>query len=217
MLYVVATPIGNLKDIGLRAIEVLKSVDIIACEDTRHSRILLKTYGITTATTSFFQHNQQRKGQFLLDLLKEGKSVALISDAGTPGILDPGYHLIQLAIAHRIGITVIPGPTALINALVVSGRPAHRFLFEGFLPVRSLARRNRLEELARLGYTAVIYESSHRILATLADIHAVFADRPIVCCRELTKKFEETLRGPAQEILGRLQTGKARGEFVIVL
>ena len=133
MLYIVSTPIGNLKDITLRAIEVLKSVDLVACEDTRHSRILLDEYGIQTPTTSYYQHNRLTKGEYLLGLLKEGKDVAIISDAGTPGILDPGYNLINMAIENNIAITAIPGPAAFIDALVLSGKPAHRFLFEGFL------------------------------------------------------------------------------------
>ncbi|MBI5145436.1 MAG: 16S rRNA (cytidine(1402)-2'-O)-methyltransferase, partial [Candidatus Omnitrophica bacterium] len=149
MLYIVATPIGNLKDITLRAVEVLKSVDLIACEDTRHTKILLDHYGIKTPTTSFFQHNRFVKGEYLLGLLKEDRNIALISDAGTPGILDPGYNLINLAIKNNVRITVIPGPTAFINALVLSGKPAHEFIFAGFLPNRSQARQNRLKKLAQ--------------------------------------------------------------------
>lgn len=217
MLYIVATPIGNLKDITLRAIEVLKSVDLIACEDTRHSKILLKHYAINTPTTSFFQHNRFVKGEYLLGLLKQSKSIALVSDAGTPGILDPGYNLINLAIKHNIKITAIPGPTAFVNALVLSGKPAHRFLFEGFLPSRSLARKNRLQEFSKLKCTLVFYESSHRILATLEDIREVFGDKEIVVGRELTKKFEEIKRGSAQEISAALKTQNVRGEFVVVL
>ena len=181
MLYIVATPIGNLKDISLRAIEVLKSVDLIACEDTRHSKILLSHYGITTPTTSYFQHNRLTKGEYLLRLLKEGKSIALVSDAGTPGILDPGYNMINLAVKNNIEITVIPGPTAFINALVLSGKPTHSFIFAGFLPNKPLARRNRLKELALLKHTLVFYESCHRILATLGDIQDIFGDKEIAC------------------------------------
>jgi len=217
MLYIVATPIGNLKDITLRAVEVLKSVDLIACEDTRHTKVLLNHYGIQTPTTSYFQHNKITKGQYLIQLFKEGKSVALVSDAGTPGILDPGYHIINLAIKNNIGITLIPGPTAFINALVLSGKPAHKFIFEGFLPRGPLARQNRLRELFRLNYTAVFYESCHRILKTLQDIQDILGDREIVCARELTKKFEEIKRGSAKNILEELKAQKPRGEFVIVI
>ena len=217
MLYIVATPIGNLKDITLRALEVLKSVDLIACEDTRHTKILLGHYGISTPTTSFFQHNQITKGRYLIGLLKQGKSVALVSDAGTPGILDPGYHIINLAIQNQIPITAIPGPTALINALVLSGKPSHQFIFAGFLPPRALARKNRLKQLAQVKYTLVFYESCHRILATLEDIQEVFGDREIVCLRELTKKFEEIKRGSPKAVLESLKRQKPRGEFVVVI
>ena len=143
MLYIVATPIGNLKDITLRAIEVLKSVDLIACEDTRHTKILLDHYSIKTSTTSFFQHNRFTKGEYLLKLLQQNKNIALVSDAGTPGILDPGYNLINLAITNNIPMTFIPGPTAFINALVLSGKPTHRFIFEGFLPAKAQAQIGR--------------------------------------------------------------------------
>jgi len=217
MLYIVATPIGNLKDISLRAIEVLKSVDLIACEDTRHTKVLLNHYGIQTPTTSYFQHNKITKGEYLNRLLKEGKSIALVSDAGTPGILDPGYHIINLAIKNNIGVTLIPGPTAFINALVLSGKPAHKFIFAGFLPRGSIARQNRLKEISGLNYTAVFYESCHRILKTLQDIQDILGDREIVVLRELTKKFEEIKRGSAKDILEDFKQQKPRGEFVIVL
>lgn len=217
MLYIVATPIGNLKDISLRAIEVLQSVDLIACEDTRHTKILLGHYSIKTPTTSFFQHNRITKAQYLLRLLKEGKSIALVSDAGTPGILDPGYNIINLAIKNNIEITVIPGPAALINALVLSGKPAHQFIFEGFLPNRPMSRRNRLTALAKLKHTVIFYESCHRIQDTLGDIQAVFGDKEIVCLRELTKKFEEIRRGSAKELSEHFSAQKPRGEFVVVI
>jgi 16S rRNA (cytidine1402-2'-O)-methyltransferase len=217
MLYIVATPIGNLKDITLRAIEVLKSVDLIACEDTRHTKILLEHYNINTPTTSFFQHNQITKGQYLLKLLKEGKSIALVSDAGSPGILDPGYQIINLAIKNKIEITFIPGATAFINALVLSGKPAHNFIFEGFLPVRRQARQNRLRQLSKLKHTIVFYESCHRILATLEDIQSIFGEKEIVVARELTKKFEELKRGRPEDIVREVKEQKLRGEFTIVI
>jgi 16S rRNA (cytidine1402-2'-O)-methyltransferase len=217
MLYIVATPIGNLKDITYRAVEVLQSVDLIACEDTRHTKILLEHYGIKTLTTSFFQQNRFVKGDYLLGLLKEGKDVALVSDAGCPGILDPGYNLINLAITNSIPMTFIPGPTAFVNALVLSGKPAHRFIFEGFLPAKQISRQNRLKELSQLDYTIVFYESCHRIFKTLEDIQKVFGEKQIVCSRELTKKFEEVIRAKPQEIVSHLKTHSSKGEFVIVI
>lgn len=217
MLYIVATPIGNLGDITLRAIETLKSADLIACEDTRHTKILLERYGINTPTTSFYQHNRVTKSRYLLSLLKEGKTIALVSDAGMPGILDPGYNIINLAVENNIEITAIPGPAAFINALVLSGKPAHKFIFEGFLPNRPLARRNRLQELAKLKYTVVFYESCHRIQATLDDIYAVFADKDIVVARELTKKFEEVKRGKVTTIIADFKKVRPRGEFVVII
>jgi len=217
MLYIVATPIGNLKDITLRALDVLKSVDLIACEDTRHTQILLKHYGIQKPTTSFYQHNRLTKAGYLLKLLKEGKSIALVSDAGTPGILDPGYNIINLCIENKIELTVIPGASAFVNALVLSGKPAHKFIFEGFLPNKPGARKNRLKELSKSGQTLVFYESCHRIQKTLEDIKEVFGSKEIAVARELTKKFEELKRGSAEDILRDLLSGKIRGEFVVVI
>ncbi|HTZ10810.1 MAG TPA: 16S rRNA (cytidine(1402)-2'-O)-methyltransferase [Candidatus Margulisiibacteriota bacterium] len=217
MLYIVSTPIGNLKDITLRALEVLRSADLIACEDTRHSKILLRHYGITTPTTSFFQHNRIAKADYLIKLLQEGKSIALISDAGTPGILDPGYNIINLAIQNKIEVTVVPGAVAFINALVLSGKPAHSFVFEGFLSNKAKSRQNRLRELAGLKRTVVLYEACHRIVATLEDIKDAFEDPEIVICRELTKKFEEVVRGKASTVIASFASSKARGEFVIVI
>ena len=217
MLYIVATPIGNLQDITFRAIEVLKSVDLIACEDTRHTRILLDHYNIQTPTTSYFQHNRFIKGEYISKLLTQGKDVALVSDAGTPGILDPGYNLINAAIKNNIAITVIPGAAAFVNALVLSGKPTHEFMFVGFLSRRSGARRNRLRELSQLSCTVVFYESCHRILATVEDIQQVFGERRIVVARELTKKFEEIRRASPKDILEHLRKKKPRGEYVVVL
>ncbi|MFA6357458.1 MAG: 16S rRNA (cytidine(1402)-2'-O)-methyltransferase [Candidatus Omnitrophota bacterium] len=217
MLYIVATPIGNLQDITFRAVEILKSADLIACEDTRHTKILLTHYGITTPTTSFFQHNRFTKGEYLIGLLKSGKNIALVSDAGTPGILDPGYNLINLAIQNSLEITFIPGAVAFVNALVLSGKPAHEFYFAGFLPNRSGARKNQLEKLKQLGCTLVFYESCHRILASLEDINTVFGDQEICVARELTKKFEEVLRASPKTIQGNFSQNKPRGEFVIII
>lgn len=217
MLYIVATPIGNLADITLRAIEVLKTVDLIACEDTRHSKILLDKYAIKTPTTSYFQHNKIVKGEYLLNLLKDGKSVALVSDAGMPGILDPGYNIINQAIANNVEVTVIPGAVAFITALVASGKPANKFIFEGFLPNKKISRTNRLKELSKLKYTLIFYESCHRILDTLGDIGEVFGDKEVVVARELTKKFEEVFRGSAELASEHFKTIKPRGEFVVII
>ncbi len=217
MLYIVATPIGNLADISFRAIDVLRSVDLIACEDTRHTKILLDHYGIKTPTTSFFQHSRVTKLDYLLRLLKEDKSIALVSDAGMPGILDPGYTIINQAIAEGIVVSVIPGPVAFINALVSSGKPAHKFYFTGFLPNRPQARRNRLVELQKFDCTVVFYESCHRIAETLSDVAKVYGEKEVIVTRELTKKFEEIKRGKAEELSGYYKEKKARGEFVVVL
>lgn len=217
MLYIVSTPIGNLKDITLRAVEVLKSVDLVACEDTRRTKILLSHYNITTPTTSYFQHNKFTKGEYLLRVLKEGKSVALVSDAGTPGILDPGYNLINLAIRNKIEITAVPGPVALAEALVLSGKPAHEFFFAGFLPRKTIARKNYLRKLSSLGCTIVFYESCHRIIKTIEDVAEVFGGKEIFCARELTKKFEETILATPATILENFQKNPPRGEFACVI
>lgn len=217
MLYIVATPIGNLKDITLRAIEVLKNVDLIACEDTRHTHILLREYGVTTPVTSYFQQNRFSKGDYLIGVMQEGRSVALVSDAGTPGILDPGYHLINTALQRDIPVTAVPGASAFVSALILSGKPAHEFHFAGFLSAKRISRRNRLSALFGLGCTVIVYESCHRIIDTLADIADLDARRRIACCRELTKKFEEVLRGTAQEIARTLKQKRPRGEFVLVI
>jgi len=217
MLYIVSTPIGNLKDITFRAIETFKSVDLIAAEDTRHTKILLDHYEITTPTTSFFEHNQLKKGDFLLSKLKEGQKIALVTDAGTPGISDPGFHLIRLAKENNIPVTVVPGPTALIAALSLSGLPAHAFIFEGFLPVKSLARRKKLQEFKNETRTVIFYESPHRLLKTLKDIEEVLNNPTIVVARELTKKFEEIKKASAQELIKSFSKQKPRGEFVLLL
>lgn len=217
MLYIVATPIGNLKDITLRAIETLKAVDMIACEDTRHTKILLAHYDIKTPTTSFYQHNRITKADVLIKMLKDGKDVALVSDAGTPGILDPGYNLINLAIENNIPMSFIPGPTAFIHALVLSGKPCHKFIFEGFLPNKPISRKNRLAELFKLEHTIIFYESCHRILDTLEDMRALLPDKEVVIARELTKKFEEILRGTPGQLIGRLTASRPRGEFVVIV
>jgi 16S rRNA (cytidine1402-2'-O)-methyltransferase len=217
MLYIVSTPIGNLKDITLRAIETLKSVALIAAEDTRHTKILLDAYDIKTPTTSYFDHNQKTKGDYLLGLLNEGKDIALVSDAGTPGISDPGFALIRLALENQIEVSVIPGVSAAITALSASGLPSHAFIFEGFLPVKPGARRKKLESLKKEERTIIFYESPHRLLKTLKDIEEVLDNPKIVCARELTKKFEETRRESAAQMIEHFTLHAPRGEFVLLL
>ncbi|EQB62477.1 MAG: hypothetical protein RBG1_1C00001G0056 [candidate division Zixibacteria bacterium RBG-1] len=217
ILYVVSTPIGNLSDITLRAIETLKQVDLIAAEDTRHSGILLKNYSITTPLTSYHDFNKQKKGPELIQQILSGRSVALVSDAGTPGISDPGYLLIKLAIENQIQIVPIPGPAAFISALVVSGLPTDKFSFEGFLPNKPQKRRRRLEELAQEKRTLIFYESPYRLLKFLEEVRQILGDRRICVARELTKKFEEIKRGAVSEVLGYFQQGKVKGELIIVV
>ena len=217
MLYIVSTPIGNLKDITYRAVEVLKAADLIAAEDTRHTRLLCRHYGIQTPLTSYFEHNKLTKADYLLDLLKQGKNIALVTDAGTPGISDPGYHLIRLAKENRIPMTAVPGATALIAALTLSGLPCHNFCFEGFLPVKPGARRKRLEQLKGEARTLIFYESPHRVQKALKDMDEVFGNPGMVCARELTKKFEEVIEGSARDLMAHFERKKPKGEFVLLL
>jgi len=216
MLYIVSTPIGNLKDITLRALETLKSVDLIAAEDTRHTKILLDAYQIQKPLTSFFEHNQIKKAEHLLGLLKEGRHIALVSDAGTPGISDPGFLMVRRAMENNIPITVIPGVSACISALTASGLPAHRFIFEGFLPPKSGARRNKLLALKGQESTIIFYESPHRLLKTLKDMQDVWGDPIIVVARELTKKFEEIRKDKASLLIAHFSQHAPKGEFVLL-
>ena len=216
-LYVVATPIGNLEDITLRALRILKEVALIACEDTRRTRTLLSHFGVHVPVTSYFEHNKRVKGEVLLRALREGKSVALVTDAGTPGISDPGFLLVKEARAAGIPVTPIPGPSAVIAALSAAGVPADRFVFEGFLPAKPGRRLNRLRALRELETTVVCYESPHRILATLEAIADVFGEAPVVVARELTKQFEEIVEGTAATLRERFAQGTARGEFTVVI
>lgn len=216
-LYIVSTPIGNLKDITLRAIEILKNVDLIAAEDTRHTKILLDRYEIKTPTTSYFEYNKIRKADYLLKLLKEGKSIALVSDAGTPGISDPGYKIIRVCIENNIPIVPIPGPSGLITALTISGKPTDKFTFEGFLSNKPIKRKNQLKKLRDEGRTTILYESPHRISKLLEDILEVYGDIELVLARELTKKFEEVRRKKVSMLLGDFKHTKPRGEFIIII
>lgn len=218
MLYVVPTPIGNLGDMTVRGIQVLKDADLIACEDTRTSKVLLAHYGISSPTTSFHEHNARSKAPRLTQRMLEGETIALISDAGTPGISDPGFALIRACLEQGVDVDVLPGATAFVPALLLSGLATHRFVFEGFLPPKK-GRRSRLMEIAKEGRTVILYESPHRLLKTLRDIeeHAG-PDRPISVSRELSKRFEETRRGSVSEVRAYFEAkAKVRGEFVIVL
>jgi len=217
ILYIVATPIGNLKDITFRAVETLKAVDLIAAEDTRQTKKLLTHYDIHAQLTSYFEHNQIKKTDYILDQLKQGKSVALVSDAGTPGISDPGFVIINKAIKEGFKVELIPGACALVAGLVLSGFATDRFVFEGFLSHKSAARRKRLKELADEKRTVILYESPHRVLKTLKDIAEIMPDTEIACCRELTKIFEEVVRAHPQEALEYFQAHPAKGEFVLVI
>jgi len=216
-LYVVATPIGNLEDLTLRALRVLKEVDLIACEDTRRTRGLLSHFDIHVPVTSYFAHNTLTKGEVLLRALAEGKSVALVTDAGTPGISDPGFLLVRAARDAGIAVVPVPGPSAVVAALSAAGVPADRFLFDGFLPVKPGRRLHRLEALRALEVTIVCYESPHRVLVSLDAISQVFGDAEIVVARELTKQFEEIVRGTAAELRQRFAQREVRGEFTIVI
>ena len=216
-LFVVATPIGNLEDVTLRALRVLKEVDVIACEDTRRTRGLLAHFDIHTPTVSYFEHNKLARGPQLLRQLAEGRRVALVTDAGTPGISDPGFMLVRDARAAGIHVVPVPGPAAVAAILSAAGVPADRFVFDGFLPVKPGRRVNRLTALRELETTVVLYESPHRILATLEAIATVFGEREIVVGRELTKQFEEILRAPAAAHRERLAAAGPRGEFTVVI
>ena len=217
VLYIVATPIGNLEDITLRAIRVLKEADVIAAEDTRHTQKLLSKFDIHTPLTSYHDHNKEEKAPVLVARLLEGKNVALVSDAGTPGISDPGYFLINLAVDQKIPMVPIPGATAAIAALSVSGLPTDRFVFEGFLPSKHTARMKRLTELAKEERTLIFYEAPHRIMQALEDMQTVLGDRKAVLTRELTKVHEQVLRGRIPDVRKQLEAGSMKGEFTIIV
>jgi 16S rRNA (cytidine1402-2'-O)-methyltransferase len=216
-LYVIATPIGNLEDITLRALRVLKEVGLVACEDTRRTRTLLTHFGIHVPVTSYFEHNKLAKGPAILKALRDGKSVALVTDAGTPGISDPGFLLVREARDAGIPVVPVPGPSAVVAALSAAGIPADSFVFDGFLPVKPGKRIHRLEALRELEMTCVCYESPHRILASLEAIGQVFGEAEIVVARELTKQFEEIVRGTPEALRERFAAGTARGEFTLVI
>jgi len=204
-LFVVATPLGNLEDITQRALRILKEVDLIAAEDTRHSRKLTQHYGIGTPMTSYYDEAERRKAPQLVEQILQGKNVALISDAGTPGIADPGYHLVCAAVAAGIRVEPIPGPSAVAAALSVSGLPTDRFVFDGFVPAKQVARGKFLQRLVDEERTIVVYEAARRLVDCLADVRTILGNRRVVVARELTKMFEEMLRGEVDDVLATLR------------
>lgn len=215
-LYLVATPIGNLEDITYRAVKVLSFVEFIAAEDTRKTKILLDHYGISKPMLSYFAANERRRVPQLIEKLLAGQSIAVVSDAGTPGISDPAFSLVRSAIQHSIPIIPIPGAAAFISALIVSGLPTNSFVFEGFLPHKK-GRKTRLESLRDESRTIIFYESPHRVLKTLKEIETYLGNRQVVVARELTKKFEEIIRGRVSTVLAELSTRAPRGEYVLVV
>lgn len=216
-LYLCATPIGNMEDITYRAVRCLREADLIAAEDTRHTRLLLSSYGIDTPTTSYHEHNKAEKGPQLIEKLKEGCMLALVSDAGMPAICDPGSDLVQLAIAAHIPVVPLPGANAGLTGLIASGMDTTRFTFIGFLPKTKKHRRPVLESIRDYTGTLIFYEAPHRILAVLAEIEEALGDRRAVLCRELTKRYEEYLRGPLSQLQADLEQEGVRGEFVILV
>jgi len=216
-LYICATPIGNLEDITLRVLRILQEVDLIAAEDTRNSAVLLKHYDITTPMTSYHEHNEATKAPVLLDKLKNGASIALISDGGMPCLSDPGYVLVRACYDAGIEATVLPGASAGLAALVLSGISARRYVFEGFVPQKASKRDELLAKLAHDGRAIVIYEAPHRILDTLIDLHKAFGDRQAAAVREITKKFEQVNRGKLSELAEHFTHNLPRGEFVLVI
>jgi len=217
-LYIVSTPIGNLEDITHRALRILQDVDLIACEDTRHTKKLLTHFGIDARTISYHDHNERERAQELLQRLQEGKNIAIVSDAGTPGINDPGFRLVRLAIDNNVPVVPVPGASALVAALVASGLATDEFFFGGFLPAKTNARRARLAELQSMSATLIFYEAPHRIAATLKDAYEVLGPRQAVVARELTKLHEEIARGLLNEISERFAANEqVRGEIVLLI
>ncbi|MCX7749448.1 MAG: 16S rRNA (cytidine(1402)-2'-O)-methyltransferase [Clostridia bacterium] len=216
-LYLIATPIGNLEDMTARSLRLLKEVDLIAAEDTRETLKLLNYFGIKKPMVSYYEHNKTEKGNYLINQLLQGKSIAIVSDAGTPGISDPGEDLVRLAVENEIAVTMAPGPVALVTGLVLSGLPAGRFAFEGFLPMNKRARRERIASLKNEVRTIVFYEAPHKLINTLTDLLEGLGNRRIVLARELTKKFEELIRCTLEEAIHKYSSQSPKGEFVLVL
>jgi 16S rRNA (cytidine1402-2'-O)-methyltransferase len=217
-LYLVGTPIGNLEDITFRAIRILQSADLIAAEDTRHTGRLLQHFQITTPQISYHDHNSQQRIPQLIEKLQSGQAIALVTDAGMPGISDPGYELVCACIEHQITVVPIPGPSAVIAAVAAAGLPCDRFVFEGFLPVKGKSRTARIEALKTEPRTTVLYESPHRIVKTLTDLAAILgSDRPVTLARELTKRYEEFWRGTLDEALTHFEQNTPKGEFTVAI
>ena len=216
VLYLVSTPIGNLEDITYRAVSTLASVDLIAAEDTRKTKILLDRYNITKPMVSYYNFNERQRAPELISKLLAGQSIAVVSDAGTPGISDPAFYLVRAALEKSIPVVPIPGASAFIAALVVSGLPTDSFVFEGFLPQKK-GRKTKLESLRNEPRTIILYESPHRIVKTLTDISTYLGNRNVVVARELTKKFEEVVRGPVQDVLKAISSKPPKGEYVVVV
>jgi 16S rRNA (cytidine1402-2'-O)-methyltransferase len=217
ILYIVPTPIGNLEDITLRALRILKEVDVIAAEDTRHTRHLLTHYGINTALTSYHEHNEREKASALVERIKNGASVALVSDAGTPAIADPGFRLVLEAIRSGVQVVPLPGACALATVLSASGLPTDQFVFEGFLPAKKSQRKTKLQALREIVATMVFYEAPHRLSETLSDLQQIFGARQIVVAREVSKIHEEFVRGTVAEVIGQLTDREVKGEITIVV
>ncbi len=217
-LYLVATPIGNLADITHRALQVLNDVDLIACEDTRHTHKLLNHYGVNTKTISYHEHNEQQRAAELIARLKQGTNIAVVSDAGTPSISDPGFRLVRAAIENEIVVVPVPGPSALITGLIAAGLPTDEFFFAGFLPSRTSARRTRLTELQSIPGTLIFYEAPHRLAATLRDAYEILGEREAVVARELTKLHEEIRRGLLSKLAADYtEKTDIRGEIVVLI
>ncbi len=217
-LYLCATPIGNLGDVSARCLEIFRMVDLIAAEDTRRTVQLLNHFEITKPLTSYHEHNKREKGEYLISLLEEGKNIALVSDAGTPAISDPGEDLVRLCIEHELPVTTIPGPVAAINALILSGLPTRRFAFEGFLSVNKRHRKEHLQSLKNDTHTLIFYEAPHKLKYTLADMRETFGgERKIALVRELTKLHEEVLRFTLEEAVAFYSETNPRGEYVLII
>lgn len=218
MLYLVGTPIGNMGDLSQRAQEVLRNVAYVACEDTRRTGLLLSHFDISSSLISYHEHNKASHGEKLLGLLRDGVEVALVSDAGMPSISDPGEDLVKKCIEENIPVTAVPGPVAGITALVLSGMDTRHYYFEGFLPVETKERKERLKVVSEMPTTTILYEAPHRLLRTLSDLVSFGnADRKMAACRELTKKYEEIVRGTVEEVIAHFESIPPKGEFVLIL
>ena len=217
ILYICGTPIGNLEDITLRVLKILKKVNLIATEDTRHTKKLLNHYQINTRVTSYYEYNKLKKAPYLVEILKNGQDIALVSDAGMPGISDPGYELINLVLKNNIKIIPVPGVSALITALVISGLPTDKFVFEGFLPRKIKERKKYFKSIENEERTVIFYETPHRLKKALKDMLEILGDRKVVIARELTKLYEEIIRGKLSQVLTEISTKEVKGEITLIV